>query len=419
MTPRTKETVVYIRHARQAAVAAAATALLLAGCASAGSGSVSGGGSGSPITLGTTLPLTGPLASFGPVMEAGYQKAIDDINASGGVSVGGVKRKLTLKVLDNASDPNNATQQARELIQSDGATALLGSFSPDLNNPVSTVAQQLHVPVIMTVTPIQAWRLGNASGWTYAWDVFDYEPSTTSLFYKTATALVPSNNRKVAIFADTENDGIQWAKLWKQEAPQYGYQVAYVASFPPGTSDFSQYVQQAKASGAQVLLAQMLPPDGIALWKQIHAYGWKPSVAACNKCSASSLFPKDLGSLAQGTLNFGWWTPDDSYPGDASLVKYWEPSTGNDISLEMKVTTYTITEILAHAITAARSTSGPAINKALGKTDMETPIGHITFTDNAYETPDYMLQWQGNSQLRIFPLNVKHYPYVTPGLDNP
>ena len=414
----------YLPHARQAAVAATAAALLLAGCArgassSSGSGSGSGGGSAGPITLGTTLPLTGPLASFGPVMEAGYQKAVDDINASGGVTAGGTKHKLVLKVLDNASDPNNATQQARELIQSDQATALLGSFSPDLNNPVSTVAQQLHIPVIMTVTPIQAWRLGNPSGWTYAWDVFDYEPSTTSLFYKTATALVPSNNRKVAIFADTENDGIQWTKLWKAEAPQYGYQVAYVASFPPGTSDFSQYVQQAKASGAQVLLAQMLPPDGIALWKQVHAFGWKPALAACNKCSASALFPKDLGPLAQGTLNFGWWTPDDSYPGAASLVSYWEPSTGNNISLEMKVTAYAITQILAHAITAAGATSGQSINTALGKTSMDTPIGHITFTGNAYQTTDYMLQWQGSSQLRIYPLTSRHYPYVAPGLASP
>lgn len=408
----------YVRHARRAALAAAAIALLLAGCASgSGSGAGAGGSSAGPITLGTTLPLTGPLASFGPVLQAGYQKAIDDVNAAGGLPVGGAKHKLVLKVLDNASNPNNATQQARELIQKDGASALLGSFSPDLNNPVSTVAQQLHVPVIMTVTPIQAWQAGNPSGWTYAWDVFDYEPSTTSLFFKAATGLVPGNNRKVAIFADTENDGILWAKLWKAEAAQYGYTIAYSASFPPGTSDFSQYVQQAKASGAQVLLAQMLPPDGIALWKQIHAFGWKPAVAACNKCSASALFPKDLGPLAEGTLNFGWWTPDDVYPGAQRLVSYWEPSTGNNISLEMKVTAYAITGIMTHAISAAGSTTGSAINTALGKTSLDTVIGHISFTDQAFRTTDYMLQWQGDSQVRIYPTTVKHQPYVMPGLD--
>jgi len=407
---------VYLPRARRAALATAATALLLAGCAS-GAGSGSGGSPAGPITLGTTLPLTGPLASFGPVLQAGYQKAIDDVNAAGGLPVGGGKHKLVLKVLDNASNPNNATQQARELIQNDGASALLGSFSPDLNNPVSTVAQQLHVPVIMTVTPIQAWRAGNPGGWTYAWDVFDYEPSTTSLFFKAATALAPSNDRKVAIFADTENDGILWARLWKAEAAQYGYTIAYSASFPPGTSDFSQYVQQAKASGAQVLLAQMLPPDGIALWKQIHAFGWKPTVAACNKCSASALFPKDLGALAEGTLNFGWWTPDDIFPGTQRLVSYWEPSTGNNISLEMKVTAYAITGIMTHAISAAGSTNSSAINTALGKTSLDTVIGHVAFTGQAFRTTDYMLQWQGDSQVRIYPTTVKHVPYVMPGLD--
>jgi hypothetical protein len=28
-----------------------------------------------------------------------------------------------------------------------------------------------------------------------------------------------------------------------------------------------------------------------------------------------------------------------------------------------------------------------------------------------------MLQWQGDSQVRIYPTTVKHLPYVMPGLD--
>src|SRR2546429_6963806 len=70
------------------------------------------GGSGAtgsqPIVIGASLPLTGPLASIGTILKAGYQAAIDDVNASGGLNVQGAKAKVSLVILDNASDADKA-----------------------------------------------------------------------------------------------------------------------------------------------------------------------------------------------------------------------------------------------------------------------------------------------------------------------
>jgi ABC-type branched-subunit amino acid transport system substrate-binding protein len=38
-----------------------------------------------PLEIGTVLPLTGPLAFFGPSMVAATELAVEDINAAGGV----------------------------------------------------------------------------------------------------------------------------------------------------------------------------------------------------------------------------------------------------------------------------------------------------------------------------------------------
>ena len=67
--------------------------------------------------------------------------------------------------------------------------------------------------------------------------------------------------------------------LWESQAPKYGYTIAYRAEFPVGTTDFSQYIQKAKDANADVMIAQVIPPDAAALWKQMKALGYAPKTA--------------------------------------------------------------------------------------------------------------------------------------------
>ena len=86
-----------------AAVAVAAVAgLALSGC----SGS---GGAGSEIVIGTSVPLTGALGTMGTPVSMGYQAAIDEINAAGGVL--GKQVKLA-GILDEADGDSPAVSQA-------------------------------------------------------------------------------------------------------------------------------------------------------------------------------------------------------------------------------------------------------------------------------------------------------------------
>ena len=103
-------------------------------------------------------------------------------------------------------------------------------------------------------------------------------------------------------------------KLWTANAPKFGYTIVAHETFPVGTTDFSKYVADAKAKGAQVLIAQMIPPDAIALWKQMKAAGYQTQVAVCEKCSYNSDWGKALGKVANGTLVADVWSPVFKYP---------------------------------------------------------------------------------------------------------
>jgi branched-chain amino acid transport system substrate-binding protein len=374
-------------------------ALGIAACGGAGSGTANN----QTIVIGTTLPLSGPLAAVGVVLKAAYQAAVDDANATGEVKVNGTPVKINLVVLDNASDPTTASSQATTLFLQDNAVALLGAFTPPLVIPISDVAERLKRPLISTAAPVEAWLAGRPSGWNYSWDVFFDENQQTNLVFQTAN--LTTTNKRVALFNDTEQDGITMGKLWLQKAPQYGYTIVYHAQFPVGTTNFSSQIAAAKAANAQVLIAQMIPPDAIALWKQMKSLSYHPIIAESEKGASTSTWTQALGPVAEGALISNFWSRSFSYPGQSTLIakaKQAGFSAGSETA--GFVAGYSISQVIFDAINSANSTDPTAINTAIGKTDKTYTLGPIKFgTNHADAIPAIMLQWQNGDTVQVYP----------------
>src|SRR5262249_34194998 len=145
-------------------------ALAVTACSGTGSSSSGTGTAVGTITVGATLPLTGTLGVLGQPLEAGYEQEIANVNAAGGIVVGGAKEKLKLVVRDNGSDPGTASTQAQALVTQDHAVALLGSATPQVVTPTALVAEQLRVPFLTSLMPVEAFASSDKAGWKYSWD---------------------------------------------------------------------------------------------------------------------------------------------------------------------------------------------------------------------------------------------------------
>jgi branched-chain amino acid transport system substrate-binding protein len=378
-------------------VAAGATlTMILAAC---GTSAAAGAG---PIVLGTSLPLTGGLGVFGPVIQAAYEQAVADINRAGGVKVGATQRKLKLVVRDNKSDPSQVISTGRSLVIDDNATALLGSVTPPLTIPLSVVAEQEQIPALSSLTPTRAWLSANSRGWKYAYDVFIDEVEQSAVNFR-ASDLVPTNKR-VALFTDTAEDGTAMGALWESQAGRYGYAIAYRAQFPVGTTDFSQFIQKAKDARTDVMIAQVSPPDAAALWKQMKALGYAPVTAWAEK-GGSVGFPKAVGPLAEGASVFGYWSPNNGNVGGQALYDATKARLGDGQATHGFIACYAMVQIMGDAISRAGSTEANAINKALGQTkDLPTVLARVTVgSDHRALIPVTALQWQGDRQLTVWP----------------
>ena len=212
------------------------------------------------------------------------------------------------------------------------------------------------------------------------------------------------NNKRVALFTDTAEDGKAMGALWESQASEYGYTIAYRAEFPVGTTDFSQFIQEAKDADADVLIAQVIPPDAAALWKQMSALQYTPVTAWAEK-GGSVGFPQAIGPLAEGAAVHGYWSPANGNVGGQELYDAVKATYGEGQATHGFIASYAVVQIMADAIERAGSTDPDAINEALASTeDLDTVLANITIDDdNRAVIPVSALQWQGDAQVTVWP----------------
>src|SRR6266542_5833635 len=104
--------------------------------------------SAADIVLGASVQLTGPSANTGRYYKDAYEFAIDKINEAGGVTVGGEKRKLALKIYDNQSDVNLSVRQYTQLVSQDKVDLLLGPFASNFALADSAVSEKYQIPMV-------------------------------------------------------------------------------------------------------------------------------------------------------------------------------------------------------------------------------------------------------------------------------
>ncbi|HEX6453085.1 MAG TPA: ABC transporter substrate-binding protein [Trebonia sp.] len=385
---------------------ALAVPLALAACGAGSGGSDAGSSSSGPaIVIGATLSLTGSLDALGAPLEAGYKQEIANVNAAGGIAIGGTKEKLKLVVMDNGSDPATTSLQASELVRKDHAVALLGFATPQIVTTTALVAEQLRVPFLTSQMPVEAFASGDKDGWKYSWDFFFDEQQQAAGAAK-ALASVPSN-KKVVLFTDDEPDSVVERPLYKAAFKADGLNVVGDYTVPVGTTDFSSFIADSKAKGAQLLAGQIASAGGVALWKQLKSSGLHPRAAFLAKASDASYWWQSLGSLAQGTLSGSYWSPSQASPGQlATITATLGKKYAGSSNYAAAAVAYAVAEVLTGALAKAGSANPGQLNSAISQADAQTIAGLIKFNQSTHTaiTPYYVAQWQNGKVVQVQPL---------------
>ena len=121
---------------RGAVAALGAFALILSGCSSNNGSSQND--SNKPIVIGISLSSSGDFSDPSAAAKKGYELWADTINKSGGL----MGRQVQLKIVDDASNPDQVVTNYQNLITKDKANFVFGPFSTLLSAPAAKVANR-------------------------------------------------------------------------------------------------------------------------------------------------------------------------------------------------------------------------------------------------------------------------------------
>jgi len=239
------------------------------------------------IIIGVNAPLTGDIPKVGEGTKYAAQMWLEDVNAAGGIEVGGKKYKVELVIEDNESKAESAVKANTKLITEDEVLAIVGPQSSKQAIPAGGKANELGTPMISPWStnpdttkdrpfvfrgcfldpfqgPVVANFIKDDFGFTKAavlYDVASDYPKGLAEFFKAA-----------------------WEKL---NGP--GSVVAY-ESFTTKDADFSSQLTKIINSGAEVLFTPQYYNEVALIVQQAHQLGWnKPIVGSDSWGSAETV----------------------------------------------------------------------------------------------------------------------------------
>ncbi|RXH02587.1 ABC transporter substrate-binding protein [Bradyrhizobium zhanjiangense] len=312
------------------------------------------------------------LPAFTEPYRKGWQLAVEQINAAGGIN----GKKLVVISKDDGGKPADAQTAANELVSSEGVAMLTGTFLSNIGLAVSDFANQKKVFFLAAepLTDAITWSKGN----------------------KYTFRLRPSNYMQAAMLVEAASK--LPAKRWATIAPNYEYGQSAVAVFkklmsekrpdiqwvdeqwpPQGKIDAGPVVQAVAAANPEAILNVTFGADLVKLVREGNTRGLFKGREVVSFLTGE---PEYLDPLKDETPE-GWivtgypWYSIKTPEHDAFLKAY--QAKYNDYPRLGSIVGYQTIKSAAAILAKAGSTDPEKLITAAEGLSMPSPFGEITF----------------------------------------
>jgi len=364
-----------------------------------------------PITFLAAVIQSGPFKVTDGQNLAGIQFAVDEINGKGGID----GHPLKLDVIDTELNAAATRRKTIDAVLQDHVSAIIGASGSDVLSALVAVGQQYHVPVIAF-----AGETDELTGSNFQPALFRVASSTTMH----AAAIVYALKRdypdvkKVFLLNQDYSFGRASATGFRKALARLDPSVEVVGDVlhPRGAANFTPYLQQIQASGADFVLSADWGADLIQLLNQANSFGLKPRIGSTFLADPDIL--KGIGNAAIGDIGADVYQPTIDTPENKAFVAAWHAAHGStDIPWPTAsvAKSYISTQLAALAIARAGGTDFDKVEKALEGLQYASIAGPLTI-----RPCDHQVQI-GQATGEVVPADGKLYafPYIGTALIAP
>jgi branched-chain amino acid transport system substrate-binding protein len=378
-----------------AALAAVPAMWLAAGSAAAPSAA--------PIKIGISLSLSGDFSDPGKAVKRGYDLWAAYVNAHGGI----MGRQVQLKIVDDASSPNQVVTNYQNLITRDKVDLTFGPFSSLLTGPAATVANRygyaflepagggpkvfaLHLHNLFFVQPAPVVKCGDT-------------------FVQYLKTLPKAQQPKTASYASLDDPfSSPIADAMRGQLSAMGVKTVYKTIYPAETSDLTPIIGKAIAPKPDMIIGGTQSVDAYSQVKALIQAKYNPKfLFFSNGANSPTEFPSKVGAKnVNGIFSCSDWTPTAPTSGNKLFVSEYIKRYGGD---QFKIDNnsseaWAVGQLLQLAVKKVGAIDNKKIIAALHKGTWPTIEGNLSWdADGAPNGNDLLVEWVGGRLLPVFP----------------
>jgi branched-chain amino acid transport system substrate-binding protein len=326
---------------RNLALAFAALALCAGACAAQGAKTYGPGVTDHDITIGQTMPYSGPASAYGAIgrAEVAYFHMIND---QGGVN----GRKINLTSLDDGYSPPKTLEQTRRLVEQDQVAVIFGSLGTPTNSAIRKYLNERKVPQLFIATGGSQFGDPEHFPWTMPFAPPSYR-TEGSIYGKYILQNKP--DAKVAVLYQNDDLGKDLLQgLRDGLGAEADKRIVAIASYEVTDPTIQSQIVALHGSGADTLLTAATPKFAAQSVRAVYDIGWKPLhfLDYAGSAVAAVLVPAGL-EKAVGIMSTTYlkdptdpqWKDDPAYKDWLAWMKKYNPE--GDIADLYNVVGYT------------------------------------------------------------------------------
>lgn len=319
------------------------------------------------ILVGIAGPMTGPDAALGEQIKRGGEKAIEDINAKGGL----LGQKLQAAVGDDVCDPKQAVSVANDMV-SKKVAVVIGHVCSSSSIPASSVYADAG---IVEISPSSTNPKFTDRGLANVFRVCGRDDSQGPA----AAEYVIANlkGKTVAVVDDRQTYGQGLAVAFKAAIEAKGIKPVLYEEITAGEKDYSALITKLKEVKAEVVYYGGYYAEGGLIVRQAREQGLNAILIGGDGLNAPEYWAI-AGDAGEGTLmTFG---PDPKLdPANKDLVKYFESQ--NYAPEAYTLYAYAAMQAWADAVTKAGSVDAAKVEGSLRSGQFQTTLGTLSFNE--------------------------------------
>jgi branched-chain amino acid transport system substrate-binding protein len=322
-----------------------------------------------PIMLGVSGPLTGPNAQYGAQWKQGFDLALDEIQAAGGIN----GRKLAYTFEDSQSDPRQSVAIAQKFVSDPKIVMELGDFSSPASMAASPIYQRAGLVQFGFTNSHPDFTKGGDFMWSTSVSQADEQP-LLALYAVRHLGL-----KKLAVLHQNTDWGRTSRDYFVNAAKADGAEVVITEGYIADDRDFRSTLVRVRDANPDGLILISYYSDGALIARQARQIGLKQTICAANSVYSPKFL--ELGGEAVEDVHLGTrYFPEDPRPEVRKFVGGFKAKYGGQEPDAFNAYSYDAMNVAA-AVLRIGGTDRKAIRDAFAKVkDVPSVIfGSVTF----------------------------------------